>query len=170
MNTAEFLTIASAICPERPAMVFEGKRYTFGEINERANRMANALTTLGVQKGDRVAILEYAYYSVISPEGCASILWRSGDKAAEAAEAMKITSRDLKSLDVIDDIIPEPLGGAHRNPAEMAGNIERYIIRTLRELKRATPEHLLQHRYDRWRRIGEFTTVSAAHRAQPAEK
>jgi len=110
---------------------------------------------LGIGVGDRLAMMEYAFYSVISPEGCAAILWKTGQKAPEAAEAMKLTARHLKSLDVIDRIIPEPLGGAHRNSAEAAGNLERYIVHTLRELKRVSPENLLKHRYDRWRRMGK---------------
>jgi len=110
---------------------------------------------LGIGVGDRIAMLEYAYYSVISPEGCAAILWRTGEKASEAAEAMKITSRDLKALDVIDDIVPEPLGGAHRNPVEAANNLERHIVRTLRELSRVPVANLLKHRYERWRRMGK---------------
>ncbi|MFA6134819.1 MAG: acetyl-CoA carboxylase carboxyltransferase subunit alpha [Phycisphaerae bacterium] len=114
---------------------------------------------LGIGVGDRMAMLEYAYYSVISPEGCAAILWRTGEKAAEAAEAMKITSRQLKALDIIDDIVPEPLGGAHRNPAEAANNLERHIVRTLRELGRVGLDNLLQHRYDRWRRMGKFARL-----------
>jgi acetyl-CoA carboxylase carboxyl transferase subunit alpha len=110
---------------------------------------------LGIGVGDRIAMMEYAYYSVISPEGCAAILWRTGEKAAEAAEAMKITARDLKALDVIDDIIPEPLGGAHRNVAEAASNLERHILRSLRELKRVPLDNLIKHRYERWRRMGK---------------
>jgi len=110
---------------------------------------------LGIGVGDRVGIFEFAYYSVISPEGCASILWRTGEKAAEAAEALKLTARNLKALGVVDDIIPEPLGGAHRNPAEAAGNLERYIVRSLRELGRVSAETLLSARYDRWRRVGK---------------
>jgi acetyl-CoA carboxylase carboxyl transferase subunit alpha len=110
---------------------------------------------LGVGVGDRMAMMEHAFYSVISPEGCAAILWRTGEKAPEAAEAMKITAKSLKALDVIDDIIPEPLGGAHRSLGEAAGNLERYIVRTLRELKRVPLDHLLQHRYQRWRRMGK---------------
>jgi acetyl-CoA carboxylase carboxyl transferase subunit alpha len=109
---------------------------------------------------------------VISPEGCAAILWRKGEKAAEAAEAMKVTARDLRALDIIDDIVPEPLGGAHRDPAEAANNLERHIVRTLRELSRVSIDHLLAHRYDRWRRMGKFvrTQEQAAERAaQPAE-
>ena len=110
---------------------------------------------LGVGVGDRMAMMQYAWYSVISPEGCAAILWRTGDKAPEAAEAMKVTARDLKALDIIDDIIPEPLGGAHRNPAEAATNLERYLVRALRELKRLPTDELLQRRYARWRRMGK---------------
>ena len=123
---------------------------------------------LGVAVGDRIGMLEYAYYSVISPEGCASILWRTGEKAPEAADALKLTAKHLKSLDVIDDIIPEPLGGAHRNPAEAAGNLERHIVRTIRELKRVPMDNLLKHRYDRWRRMGKVTTIAEAAAAEAA--
>jgi acetyl-CoA carboxylase carboxyl transferase subunit alpha len=122
---------------------------------------------LGVGVGDRVGMLEFAYYSVISPEGCASILWRTGEKAAEAAEALKLTARHLKALDVIDDIIPEPLGGAHRNPAETAVNLERHIVRTLRELKRIGLDQLVTHRYDRWRRMGKVTQLQLQAQAKP---
>ncbi len=110
---------------------------------------------LGIGVGDRIAIMQYAFYSVIPPEGCAAILWRTGEKAPEAANAMKITTRDLKALDVIDEIIPEPLGGAHRNPTEAANNLERYIIHALRQLRRVSTEQLLQQRYQRWRRMGK---------------
>lgn len=111
---------------------------------------------LGIGVGDRMAMMEFAWYSVISPEGCAAILWRTGEKASEAAAAMKVTSRDLRGLDVIDDIIPEPLGGAHRAPAEAANNLERHIVRTLRELSRVPVDNLVKHRYERWRRMGKF--------------
>ena len=121
---------------------------------------------IGLGVGDRMAMMEYAYYSVISPEGCASILWRTGDEAPAAAEALKLTAKQLKGLDVIDEIIPEPLGGAHRNPAEAAHNLERHVVRTLRELKRIDPETLLAHRYDRWRRMGK---VLNAPNKVPAE-
>ena len=110
---------------------------------------------LGIGVGDRIGMMEFAWYSVISPEGCAAILWRTGEKAAEAAEAMKITAHDLKKLDVIDDIVPEPLGGAHRDHAEAANNLERHIVRTLRELSRVSVDHLIEHRYARWRRMGK---------------
>jgi len=114
---------------------------------------------LGVGVGDRMAMMEFAWYSVISPEGCAAILWRTGEKAPEAANAMKVTARSLQALDVIDDIIPEPLGGAHRDPAEAANNLERHIVRTLRELSRVSLDALLQHRYDRWRRMGKVLRI-----------
>ncbi|HOD83261.1 MAG: Acetyl-coenzyme A carboxylase carboxyl transferase subunit alpha [Planctomycetes bacterium ADurb.Bin126] len=123
---------------------------------------------LGIGVGDRIAMLEYAFYSVISPEGCAAILWRTGEKAPEAAQAMKMTARDLKALDVIDDIVPEPLGGAHRNPAESAHNLERHIVRTLRELKRIDPEAILKHRYERWRRMGKVIRVEGSPSADQA--
>lgn len=121
---------------------------------------------LGIGVGDRIAIMEHAYYSVISPEGCASILWRTGEKAADAAEAMKITPRHLKSLDIVDDIVPEPLGGAHRNPAEAANNLERYIVRTLRDLSRKPVDDLTGRRYERWRRMGRFTHITQNTEAQ----
>jgi acetyl-CoA carboxylase carboxyl transferase subunit alpha len=117
---------------------------------------------LGVGVGDRMAMLEHAYYSVISPEGCAAILWKTGEKAAEAAEAMKITARYLKGLDVIDDVVPEPLGGAHRAPAEAAAYLERYVIRTLAQLRSVAIEALLEQRYRRWRRMGKFLRLSPA--------
>ena len=123
---------------------------------------------LGIGVGDRMAMLQYAYYSVISPEGCAAILWKTGEKAQEAAEAMKITAADLKALDLIDEVIPEPLGGAHRNPAEAASNLERFIIRTLRELRRMSMDELLEARYRRWRRMGKFVRMTAASAAESA--
>ncbi len=110
---------------------------------------------LGIAVGDRMAMLEYAFYSVIPPEGCAAILWRNGEKAPEAAAAMKIAARHLKTMDVIDDIIPEPLGGAHRNPAETASNLERHIVGTVRQLQRVEKNALVEHRYRRWRRMGK---------------
>ncbi len=115
---------------------------------------------LGVGVGDRMAMLEYAYYSVISPEGCAAILWKTGEKAPEAAEAMKLTARNLKSLDVIDDVITEPLGGAHRNPGEAAAQLERYVGKALRELRRFSMDTLLDLRYQRWRRMGRVVKLN----------
>ena len=122
---------------------------------------------LGVGVGDRMAMLQHAYYSVISPEGCAAILWKTGAKAAEAAEAMKITSKFLKAMDIIDDIVTEPLGGAHRNPAEAAAQVERFLLRSVRELAHLPIAQLLQRRYERWRRMGKVIHLQPA--AAPAE-
>ena len=124
---------------------------------------------LGIGVGDRIGILEFSYYSVISPEGCASILWRTGEKAPEAAEALKLTARHLKGLDVVDDIIPEPLGGAHRNPSEAASNLERHLVGTIRQLRRISTDLLLTHRYDRWRRMGKFLRIESPQSVQSAK-
>ncbi|MCL2701917.1 MAG: acetyl-CoA carboxylase carboxyltransferase subunit alpha [Phycisphaerae bacterium] len=120
---------------------------------------------LGIGVGDRMAMMEFSYYSVISPEGCASILWRTGEKAPEAAEALKLTAPHLKAFDVIDDIIPEPLGGAHRAPAEAAANLERYIVKTVRDLAHIPVDQLVADRYTRWRRMGVVTQLAS----QPTE-
>jgi len=111
---------------------------------------------LGIGVGDKLAILEYAYYSVISPEGCAAILWRDGSQAQHAAEALKLTSKDLYKLKLIDDIIPEPLGGAHRNIHDTVYNVQKYITRTLSVLKRTKIENLLENRYNKLRAIGKY--------------
>jgi len=109
---------------------------------------------LGIGVGDRLAMLQYAYYSVISPEGCAGILWHDGAKADKAAETLRLTAPELKSLGLIDAIIPESLGGAHRNMHDTIHNVEQYITRTLRDLKRTRIENLLDHRFRRLRAIG----------------
>jgi acetyl-CoA carboxylase carboxyl transferase subunit alpha len=109
---------------------------------------------LGIGVGDRMAILEFAYYSVISPEGCAAILWRDGSQAADAAEALKLTSRDLQKLELVDAVIPEPVGGAHRNVHDTVYNVEKYIIKTLWDLKRTKIDNLLENRYKKLRSIG----------------
>lgn len=111
---------------------------------------------LGIGVGDRVAVLEYAYYSVISPEGCAGILWKSHDYAPQAARALKITSRHLHGLGVIDDVVEEPLGGAHRDHYQMGGRLKMYLIKTLRELQKLPTDDLLQQRYDRFRKMGPY--------------
>lgn len=113
---------------------------------------------LGIGVGDRVVVLQYAYYSVISPEGCAAILWKDGAQAPAAAEALKLTSGELAQLGVIDSVIHEPLGGAHRNPHETAHNIEAYVVKALRDLKRTKTENLLENRYRKIRSIGEFSS------------
>jgi acetyl-CoA carboxylase carboxyl transferase subunit alpha len=113
---------------------------------------------LGIGVGDRFAMLEFAYYSVISPEGCAAILWRDGSQAADAAQALKLTSQDLHRLGLVDAIIPEPVGGAHRNIHDAVFNVESYITKTLSELKRIKVGQLLEDRYMKWRSIGASCT------------
>jgi len=110
---------------------------------------------LGIGVGDRMAILEYAYYSVISPEGCSAILWKSSENKVEAAEAMKLTAPELKEIGVVDDVLPEPPGGAHRDPARMADVIKDYLARTLDELCAVADDELLDARYRRLRSVGE---------------
>ena len=109
---------------------------------------------LGIGVGDRLAMLEFAYYSVISPEGCAAILWRDGSQAPDAAEALKLTSKDLYKLGLVDAIIDEPLGGAHRSVHDTIYNVEQYIIKTLRDLKRTKIDNLLESRYKKLRSTG----------------
>ena len=99
-------------------------------------------------------MFEHAIYSVISPEGCASILWRTGDKAAEAAEAMKITAADLQGLGVIDRVIPEPLGGAHRDPEAAIGALKGAIIEELEGCAALGPDELLAQRRAKFLAIG----------------
>jgi acetyl-CoA carboxylase carboxyl transferase subunit alpha len=113
---------------------------------------------LGIGIGDRVSMLEHAYYSVISPEGCAGILWRVATDETKplAAEALKLTAKDLARLGVIDDVIPEPLGGAHRDHHEMANTLKTYLLRYLRELRSLTFEELIEQRYQKFRRMGVF--------------
>ncbi|MCE5339612.1 MAG: acetyl-CoA carboxylase carboxyltransferase subunit alpha [Planctomycetaceae bacterium] len=125
---------------------------------------------LGICVGDRMAILEYAYYSVISPEGCAAILWRDGTKAQEAAEALKLTSRELQRLGIADSIIAEPLGGAHRNTHDAVYNVEQYIIKTLRELKRMDVDSLLDARYNKLRAMGSTATKLEAEVEETTQK
>jgi acetyl-CoA carboxylase carboxyl transferase subunit alpha len=117
---------------------------------------------LGIGVGDRIAALEHAYYSVITPEGCAAILWKTAEMAPKAAECLKLTPKDLKKLKIIDDIIPEPLGGAHRDPSVAASNLEHYIAESLTRLKRIPTEKLLQQRYDKIRHLGEFFQSGSA--------
>lgn len=105
---------------------------------------------------DRLLMLQYSTYSVISPEGCASILWRSADKAAEAAQAMGITAESLNRQGLVDEIVPEPLGGAHRDMVEMAKTLKSSLIATLNNLGAIPIERLLEQRYDRLMHYGEF--------------
>jgi acetyl-CoA carboxylase carboxyl transferase subunit alpha len=113
---------------------------------------------LGIGIGDRVSMFEHAYYSVISPEGCAGILWKAATEETKplAAEALKLTSRDLFKFGIIDHIIPEPLGGAHRDHPEMANTLKAHLLRYLRELHTFSTEDLLEQRYQKFRRMGIF--------------
>ena len=113
---------------------------------------------LGIGIGDRVSMLEHSYYSVISPEGCAGILWKVANEETKrlAADALKLTARDLFKLRVIDDIIPEPLGGAHRDPRQMGNMLKAYLVRYLRELTAQGMDDVLEQRYQKFRRMGVF--------------
>lgn len=111
---------------------------------------------LGIGVGDKLAMLEYSYYSVISPEGCAAILWRDKKKAPESAEALKLTSMDLYRLKLIDDIIKEPIGGAHRNYALVFDDVKKYIVKNLGNLKNIKIGDLLEKRYEKLRSAGNY--------------
>jgi acetyl-CoA carboxylase carboxyl transferase subunit alpha len=111
---------------------------------------------LGIGVGDRVAMLEHAYYSVISPEGCAGILWKSVEFKADAARALRFRSRDLAEFGVVDAVIEEPAGGAHRHPQQMAMRLKTYLSRSLRELVGRPADVLVAERYDRFRKLGVF--------------
>jgi len=111
---------------------------------------------LAIAVGDRVNMLENSIYSVISPEGCASIMWRDSAKAEIAADALKITPRDLIELKLIDEIIPEPEGGAHLDHEAAARLLEPVLARSLDEVLRLAPAELLDRRYQKFRRMGQF--------------
>ena len=111
---------------------------------------------LAIGVGDRVLMLQYSIYSVISPEGCASILWKSADKAPDAAEAMGITAERIKSLGLIDQVIKEPLGGAHRDPDATAASVKKAMLDSLGRLERMSTEELVEARYKRFTSFGNF--------------
>ena len=111
---------------------------------------------LGLAVADRVMMLEHAYYTVISPEGCASILWRDAARFADAAEALKITSKDLLEFDIIDEEIAEPIGGAHTDYNVVADNMKSAIVNALDELSKKSPEVLKEERYNKFRKMGRF--------------
>ncbi|MEM0925615.1 MAG: acetyl-CoA carboxylase carboxyltransferase subunit alpha [Planctomycetota bacterium] len=117
---------------------------------------------LGIGVGDRIAMLEHAYYSVISPEGCAGILWKSHEHAPRAATALKFTSEHLKRLGVVDDVLGEPLGGAHRDHHQMASRLKTYLSRTLADLETQSMDSMLESRYEKFRQIGVFLDSPAA--------
>ncbi|MFT5286111.1 MAG: acetyl-CoA carboxylase carboxyl transferase subunit alpha [Planctomycetota bacterium] len=120
---------------------------------------------LGIGVGDRVLMMEHAYYSVISPEGCAAILWKDGERSPDAAEALKLTSGDLKELKVIDEIVPEPAGGAHRDPETAMRTVKEAITRNLDELGKLNVEQLLEQRHHKYRHMaaieGRFPAPAA---------
>ena len=111
---------------------------------------------LAIGVGDRLLMLEYSTYSVISPEGCASILWKSAERAPDAAEAMGITAARLRELDLVDEVLEEPLGGAHRDSSAMADRLKQRLIEALNQLQAMPAEALLEARYERLMRYGEF--------------
>jgi acetyl-CoA carboxylase carboxyl transferase subunit alpha len=127
---------------------------------------------LGIGVGDRVLMMEYSYYSVISPEGCAAILWKDGERSPEAAEALRLTSKDLLRLGVIDAVIPEPLGGAHRAPTLAMDEVKRTIVRELEGLSRLPLGDLVRSRRHKYRSIaslpGRFPRVEETRGAPGA--
>ena len=119
---------------------------------------------LGIGVGDRVLMMEHAYYSVISPEGCAAILWKDGSRSSEAAEALKLTAKDLEGLGLIDEIVPEPMGGAHRAPEDAVSQVRAALLEQLGELAAVDVDDLLAQRREKFRRIasieGRFPVVA----------
>ncbi len=111
---------------------------------------------LGIGVADRVLILENAYYSVISPEGCAAILWKDRSAAGKAAQALKITAKDLLELKLVDEIVPEPLGGAHTDLEKTAATLKTHLVKHLEELLKASPQERLKGRYEKFRAFGHF--------------
>ena len=124
---------------------------------------------LGIGVGDCVAMFEHSFYSVISPEGCAAILWRTGEERERAAESLKLSAKELKKLSLIDQVLPEPLGGAHRDPAATAQTLETYLVDSLRELRRFKIDTVLRKRYERIRNLGSFFE-STATKAKPRSR
>ncbi len=116
---------------------------------------------LGIGIGDHIAILQFAYYSVISPEGCAGILWKHQKHADKAARALKFTSRHLLELSMVDEVIPEPLGAAHRDHRRMAATLKNSLLKNLKSLSTIGTEELLERRYQKFRRIGVFEEAAA---------
>ena len=111
---------------------------------------------LAIAVGDQLNMLQYSTYSVISPEGCAAILWKSADKAPEAAETLGITANRLKTLGLVDKVIPEPLGGAHRDPEQIAATLKKALAEQLKALQEKKPKDLLEERLDRLMGHGRF--------------
>jgi len=114
---------------------------------------------LGIGVGDHIMILQNAYYSVISPEGCAAILWKDRKRAEDAARALKLTSADLLKLGIVDEVIPEPMGGAHRDSVEMARILKEFLVKNLDKMCSLSGEEILNKRYEKFRRMGAFVTT-----------
>jgi acetyl-CoA carboxylase carboxyl transferase subunit alpha len=125
---------------------------------------------LAVGVGDRLLMMENAWYSVISPEGCASILYRDAAKASQAAVALKITAGDLKDLGLVDEVVPEPLGGAHRNPDQTALDLKSAFLKHLRDLQTFSVDKLLETRYQKYRAIGHFEESQSKALKAPRRK
>lgn len=123
---------------------------------------------LGIGVADRLLILENAYYSVISPEGCAAILWKDRANAAQAAAALKLTAKDLLELDIVDEVIPEPLGGAHKDYDATAANLKKALLKHLDRLLDLDEDQLLEQRYKKYRKIGEFARTAPRRRRASA--
>jgi acetyl-CoA carboxylase carboxyl transferase subunit alpha len=123
---------------------------------------------LGIGVADRVLMLENAYYSVISPEGCAAILWKDRAAASKAAEALKITAADLSGLGLVDGVVPEPVGGAHNDPAGMAQTLKERLMQEFAELEKFSTAERLRLRYQKFRAYGRFTEPKTAPALEPA--
>lgn len=119
---------------------------------------------LGIAVADRVAMLQCSWYSVISPEGCAAILWKEANEQTNsaAAKALKLTARDNLELGIVDDVIPEPVGGAHRDPKTTAENLRQWIVSRVQQLRQIDPDVLVQNRYERFRKLGQYAEQSEA--------
>jgi acetyl-CoA carboxylase carboxyl transferase subunit alpha len=125
---------------------------------------------LGIGIGDKVAMLENTWYTVISPENCSTILWRSWDYKIQAAEQLHLTSADMSSFGLVDDVVAEPVGGAHARPEEMAGRLKRYILESLKELKDIDPETRIQQRIDKFSGMGFYEETDEPAPAAQDEK
>lgn len=123
---------------------------------------------LGIGVGDRLLMLEHSYYSVISPEGCAAILWKSAEYKARASETLRLTADDLRGFGIIDEIVPEPLGGAHRDPAEAAARMKDAILRNLADLKRIDPDNRILQRHEKFKAMGVFSEGASDAPSEPA--
>lgn len=115
---------------------------------------------LGIGIGDRVVMLENTWYSVISPENCSTILWRSWDYKVQAAEQLKLTSKDMSGFGLVDDVLTEPVGGAHTDPAAMAKTVKTYILKTLKELNKTKPEKRIEKRIEKFANMGFYEEVA----------